>query len=267
MAERRLGAALRKMRNERALTLAQISKRLHIKASFLDAIERGESDALFPRAYLTGYVRSYARLLEVDIAADLDELAAELRREREETVPAFEEPETRLRRAPLWLAVGGAAIVGIFLYGLSAGAPPAALQSDDPQTMAAEAAAPAIATAEIDRAPEAVPAPVAPMPEAQTPPAPDPIAPMAVEPRLEAAVEERPAVRTKVVTKSVYLRAKPSNEAAPIATIMRCAHVTVGDALKSGWVEVKDGPGSGYLYRTFLKDTVPSCGGDVQASR
>ncbi len=268
MAERRLGAALREARGERNLALADISKRLHIKETFLDAIERGESAELFPRSYLTGYARSYGQLLEADIAAELDALSAELKRARDETVPDFVEPlpEGFLHRARGWFVAGGLVLAGIFLYGFSAEAPPAILVGEEPPIMAAPVATPPA----MPSAAATEPRPVPPAPETQTPPTPPtpiPVDTAAEEPRGRAPTEELASARTKLVTRSVYLRGKPSNEAAPVATIARCTRVSVGDDLRSGWVEVTYGGAAGYLYRSFLKETMPSCGGGAQASR
>lgn len=265
MAERRLGAALREARGERNLALADISKRLHIKATFLDAIERGESAELFPRSYLTGYARSYGQLLEVDIATELDALSAELKRERDETVPDFVEPlpESFMHRARGWFVAGGFVLAGIFLYGFSAEAPPAVLVGEEPPAMAAPVATPPA----MPSAAATEPRPVPPAPETQTPPTPVPVDTAAEEPRGRELAEELPAARTKLVARSVYLRGKPSNEAAPVATITRCTRVSVGDDLRSGWVEVTYGGDAGYLYRTFLKEVISSCGDGAQASR
>lgn len=265
MAERRLGAALREARGERNLALADISKRLHIKATFLDAIERGESDGLFPRSYLTGYARSYGQLLQVDIATELDALSAELKRARDESVPDFVEPlpESFFRRARGWFVAGGLVLTGIFFYGFSAEAPPAVLAGEDLAALAAPVATPLVMPPAAAAEPQPVPA----APEMQTPPTPIPVDTAAEEPRGRETTEELPPARTKLVARSVYLRAKPSNEAAPVATIMRCTRVSVGDDLRSGWVEVTYGDDAGYLYRSFLKETISSCGGGAQASR
>lgn len=284
--EGRIGAALRDARDEKNLTVTEISKRLHIKESYLGAIERGEGAAYFPRSYLVGYMRSYARTLELDVAQDLELLSAELRREREEMVPEFRQPEpvNWIQRARSWLLAGGLALGGILLYGQSTEAPPAALAIDEPPVIAVPvpATAPnALPTAAVMTAGETLPSPAKPTALADAAAAPmEQAAPAAAEQiqvkRASEGAELAPASddigrsepeeevlsRTKLVARSVYLRAKPSNASAPVTTFSRCTRVTIADAdAKSGWIEVENEAGTGYLYRTFLKDEIPSCPG------
>lgn len=58
-----IGERLRAAREQDGMTHAQISETLRIQASFLDAIERLDADALPSIGYVLGYVRAYAGYL------------------------------------------------------------------------------------------------------------------------------------------------------------------------------------------------------------
>ncbi|HUD51303.1 helix-turn-helix domain-containing protein [Parvibaculum sp.] len=317
MLESEIGMALRAARVEKGLSVAEISRRLHLKEAYVEAIERGESGALFPRSYLIGFLRSMERLLTIDIGADIDALARVLREEREGTVPPVPlvVERRRVNRAQI-IALGGFMLVlcVIFSIGHSSEAPIAEpLTADEvlaglkaqrhlvvaPVASAAPAAS--VVAAQVPAAPTQTSAPVStPAPAAQdtldavVTPAPAPTVAEATaemaptEPSVVAAETASPPVplatptaaksmvepanasaqsgtasaeETKVVTRAVYLRERPSKNSDRIGTVARCTRVTVEQVdMRSGWVEINDGSGTGYVHQTFLSDAMPACG-------
>jgi cytoskeleton protein RodZ len=82
----RIGAELRQVRERAGWKLSDVAAELRIREPFLDAIERGELDALPGPAYQVGFVRAYAQALGLDG----DEI---LRRFRAEGAGAAKKPE------------------------------------------------------------------------------------------------------------------------------------------------------------------------------
>lgn len=58
-----VGEMLRAARQEQRLSLLDAAQAIHIKANFLDALENGEYSLLPGPAYITGFLRNYARYL------------------------------------------------------------------------------------------------------------------------------------------------------------------------------------------------------------
>lgn len=61
-----LGALLKKEREEKGLSLTQISRQTRVRPRFLEAIENEEWDLLPAPALVKGFIRSYARVLALD---------------------------------------------------------------------------------------------------------------------------------------------------------------------------------------------------------
>ncbi len=75
----RPGQRLKKGRELRGLSLAQVSKELHISERYLQAIEADEYGTLPEPAFVRGYMRRYAQLVKLspdDIASKFDECYA-----------------------------------------------------------------------------------------------------------------------------------------------------------------------------------------------
>lgn len=62
----RIGRGLREVRERLGWKLPDVAASLRIRESFLDAIERGDLEALPGFAYQSGFVRSYAQILGLD---------------------------------------------------------------------------------------------------------------------------------------------------------------------------------------------------------
>ncbi len=90
----RIGQMLRETREEKGLTLDDISKALIIKKPVISAIESGDWDSLPPPVYVKGYVTQYAALLNI---ADL--LEAEIARVESQPPPEAQRVVTK-ERAP-----------------------------------------------------------------------------------------------------------------------------------------------------------------------
>ncbi len=319
MLEREIGAALRIARVEKGLSIAEVSNRLHLKEAYVEAIEEGESEELFPRSYLIGFLRSLARMLDLDVGADIDALSQMLREERELALAAIPLPESggwRPSRGHFATFAGVLLLLGaVVFFGRSSDAPIATpLTADEmiadlkaqrrlvvaPAPAHEENAAVAVSPVAAVEPPKASPAvmqpptltrmqapvaaaapaptppstPTAEIASVQTPSAPPaaipeaaPAAPAVTNatPEPQAAetktVADRGDEQTKVVVRAVYLRERPTNNSERLGTVARCTRVTVEQVdMRSGWVEISDRSGTGYVHRAFLGDATPACG-------
>ncbi len=68
--EREIGKLLKKTRLSKKLTVREVSKHLNIRVVYLDALEKGDFDAIGAPVYLFGFLRTYATFLGID-ASDL----------------------------------------------------------------------------------------------------------------------------------------------------------------------------------------------------
>jgi cytoskeleton protein RodZ len=69
----RPGDLLRYEREQKGLTIERASRQSRIKSSVLEAIESGETGDI-PSVYLKGYIRNYARFLDVDLSGIEDHM-------------------------------------------------------------------------------------------------------------------------------------------------------------------------------------------------
>lgn len=160
------GALLREARERSGRTLAECATALRARPGQLDALEQGDLSGFGGDIYARGFLRSYARLLDVE-----PERVLELHGQD----PAFGGPvlpprePLRLRRDPPgWLVglVGLAAVVGVVVavLGLGASRVPSAVAPSDPSLDAPSDGAlppaedPAPAPPEPEPEPEPVPA-------------------------------------------------------------------------------------------------------------
>ncbi|MFQ3536223.1 MAG: RodZ domain-containing protein [Aggregatilineales bacterium] len=61
-----LGSELRAAREQRDLSLADVERTIKVRAKFLEALERGDAAALPSPVQARGFLRSYARFLQLD---------------------------------------------------------------------------------------------------------------------------------------------------------------------------------------------------------
>ena len=72
------GGLLRRRREQRALSVAEVAKRLHLDAGIIEALEKDDYARIASPVYARGYLASYARLVEADgerISALFDNIA------------------------------------------------------------------------------------------------------------------------------------------------------------------------------------------------
>lgn len=72
-----VGSYLEAVRTQQSLSLATISERTHIKASYIEAIEQGAIERLPSRAYGVGFVRAYAEALGLEPLPVIERFKAE----------------------------------------------------------------------------------------------------------------------------------------------------------------------------------------------
>lgn len=114
--ESAVGELLRRNRVESDLSLEDVAQQLRIQRSYLEALEQGEFDNLPGLTYAIGYVRSYAKLLDLDPDTLIADFKSEAKKLQEPTQLSFPSP------APEGKVPGGALVfVGIFLAALSYG--------------------------------------------------------------------------------------------------------------------------------------------------
>ncbi len=76
-----LGSLLREAREAKSLTLAEVQDEIRISSKYLEALENGQYEALPTQVHVKGYLRNYARFLNLDPKPLLDryELSKESR--------------------------------------------------------------------------------------------------------------------------------------------------------------------------------------------
>ncbi|KAF0814329.1 Cytoskeleton protein RodZ [Andreprevotia sp. IGB-42] len=146
-----VGARLKARREQMGLTIEQAAQQLKLTKTQVSAIERDAFDSLPGNTFARGFVRNYARLLEIDPAPILEDLSAWLPAERVQTaLPKVHEEESFSlgsgtgRAIQLWLVI----LVGLII---GAGAvfwflqQPVSPQLDVPQVASAASAVVAVA--------------------------------------------------------------------------------------------------------------------------
>ena len=64
-----LGQSFRGIREHKGLSLAQVADATRVRRIYLSALEQGDLEPLPSRPFAIGYVRSYARVLGLDVDA------------------------------------------------------------------------------------------------------------------------------------------------------------------------------------------------------
>jgi cytoskeleton protein RodZ len=168
-----LGARLRSARKARALTLEQVSQRLHLEESMLRAIEDDRYAALGAPVFVRGYLKAYAGLLGLPEQSVLDAYR--------QADPASTQPPKLVRdrdelpmvapRLPGALAMAGAGVLLLVLFLVfrpaeEGGAPPPESAPPQAGNQAEVPVPPAGPVQTLEPASPASPAP--PVPEAST---------------------------------------------------------------------------------------------------
>lgn len=100
----RVGEFLRASRENRGWTVEQVAKALRLSAGHLESIEASRFAALPGKAYIVGFIRAYAALLELDVDAVMTRLRSEMAHVPDQQDLVFPQAPTE-RRIP-----GGALI-------------------------------------------------------------------------------------------------------------------------------------------------------------
>ena len=166
------GRRLREAREARGLGVEEVGIRLHLDARLIAALEEGDEDRLPAMTYVTGYVRAYARLLNLD-ENELARLAGSSVAPRDELLP--ENVDLGSPRRPRALVSGLALALMLVLaavalwWWLDA---PSRLPSAEAVAEAPPAPGPAVGTpapaSPVSQAPAATPAPPPPAQPATT---------------------------------------------------------------------------------------------------
>lgn len=95
----KIGGFLKEKRESKGLTLADVSNKLYIRKSLINALESGNWQLLPHEIYVRGYLKEYANLLNV-----YSEIADDLKQQGESTVPPEipiqQKTESKHRRIP-----------------------------------------------------------------------------------------------------------------------------------------------------------------------
>lgn len=87
-----VGYTLRQERERQNLSISDIEQGTSIRALYIEAIENGEYDKLPGKVYTKGFVKNYAKFLELDVDAVVKEFAADMNEiEAVEAPPPVEE--------------------------------------------------------------------------------------------------------------------------------------------------------------------------------
>ncbi len=113
----RIGAVLRRMREQRGDDLNYIAEYLCIRPNFLVALENSHYDKLPADAYVIGFLRSYANYLGLDGKEAIDRYRNEMAGRRRKPSLVLPTPITE-GRTPSAIIMIGAAIAAILIYAL-----------------------------------------------------------------------------------------------------------------------------------------------------
>jgi cytoskeleton protein RodZ len=103
-----VGQDLRKARQRKGEDLAQASAVLKIRKDYLDALEESKFDAIPGRAYIIGFIRTYAQYLGLDPVECIDRVKREIAGRcdgREGNVEVSSPRERKLPPGGMWLAI------------------------------------------------------------------------------------------------------------------------------------------------------------------
>jgi cytoskeleton protein RodZ len=114
--EERVGIRLKNARSDKNLSLTDVAQELKIRKNYLEAIEKGLFSELPGPTYAIGFVRSYAKLLDLDQVEIVERFRSEIAGLEKETelhflVPAHE------KRFPGMAVIGASLALAAAVYG------------------------------------------------------------------------------------------------------------------------------------------------------
>ena len=107
------GAMLRAARDAAGLSVAEVAHRLKLTERFVEVIETNDRQRFQPVAYMRGYLRNYARLLDIDPAPLLAALAVE-----PSSAPSPDSVEGRRRKGGSLALTLTMAVIGLIIAAL-----------------------------------------------------------------------------------------------------------------------------------------------------
>ncbi|MFE8069622.1 DUF4115 domain-containing protein [Marinobacteraceae bacterium S3BR75-40.1] len=258
------GQRLREAREAKGWDVITVADQLHLRPSVVDAIESGDYRQVPGELFLKGYVRTYARLLELNADSLLESLEAELepfRQEQQEEqkkvspIEDIQQRKQRRRRVATLIVFALFLVVLGFLYyrmeqtGIAPPIPePSGTSAEESQQAAPPEAVPEGEQAAGDQT-ESLPAPSTAETTSETPlaqpepesPAPAPDSESAPASRAETTAEPLPEA-------SPQPQAAPAEQEAPAAAA-ETEKAVAAQTLYMGfsddcWVEVKNANGT-----------------------
>lgn len=135
-----LGNRLLQARERKGLSLSDVSEQLRIRKVYLESLEKGEWDELPEETYVRGFLKQYARLLNLDIGEELEALKPD---EYHLTKP-FTMPDPSIAPSRKWtIAVAAVFVLLVILFNvfrhteerprIAPPAPPEVLKPEKPQ--------------------------------------------------------------------------------------------------------------------------------------
>jgi len=112
-----VGDQLRAAREERGLTLHMVADSLRLKAPQIQALESGDFDTLPGQTFVTGFLRSYANLLDLDAVAIVDIYKQEHVDGMRTPSLSFPEPNSAGRMPGAGIMIGALVLALIFVAG------------------------------------------------------------------------------------------------------------------------------------------------------
>lgn len=114
--EERIGIQLKNARSDKNLSLTDVAQELKIRQNYLEAIEKGLFTELPGPTYAIGFVRSYAKLLDLDQTAIVERFRSEIAGLEKETELHFLVPDHE-KRFPGMAVVAASLVLGVAVYG------------------------------------------------------------------------------------------------------------------------------------------------------
>jgi len=253
------GRRLRAAREARGLSIQEVARRLNLRCELVEALEEAQEEKLPPTTFVAGYVRSYARLM--DLASE--PLVSELFREPPSLVSPVGQP-AQVRSSDLSVRLITYLIIALLLGGIAAAwwfsgqegdmfTPSEEAVVTAPETATEPKTAPEPTPPALTREPEAggwerlaEPEPV-PDPESAPPVTERPTAPQEGEGM--APVETAPVVEPEPsVVEAPEVETAPESERVPAAAAQARLRIVFSEPC---WVELEDASGERLAYRTF----------------
>ena len=103
VADIEVGEALRRTRTYYGKSLDDVEKALRIRASQIDAIERGDLEALPGRVYAIGFVRSYAEYLDLDGGKVVQLFKSQYMNGHDNSALSFPAPASETKTPAIWI--------------------------------------------------------------------------------------------------------------------------------------------------------------------